>query len=131
MTQILLRVRHKVDPLYPHHVDNTQAGDIIVEVPDAHTWGREEVGDNKGYEGNRDWRVVQFPELPFGVFGDCFGDDLEGFRLRRVKHIDLSALPSDMRQAILSNRCVALTGEDAATFLACKRVKPHKFSLIG
>lgn len=131
MTQILLRVRHKVDPLYPHHVDNTQAGDIIVEVPDGHVWGREEVGDNKGREGNPDWRVVQFPELPHGAFGDCRDDDRDGAKLRRIRYIDLSLLPGEIRQSIMSNRCVALTGEDAALFISCKRTKAHKFSLIG
>lgn len=134
MTQVLLRVRHKVDPLYPHHVDNTQAGDIVVEVPDRHTWGIEEAGiPERGFFGNPDWRIVQFPELPFGTFSDMTelepGQSGEHKR-KRARYVDLSCL-SALCDVLRFNKIVSLTGADARSFLAARRTKPHRHILIG
>ncbi len=134
MTQVLLRVRHKVEPLYPHHVDNTQAGDVIVEVPDGHSWGIEEAGlPEKGYFGNPDWRIIQLPEIPFGAFGDM--EQLEpgqpgAHKYKRMRYFDLSQLPA-LRAVLAFNKVVSLTGQDAIEFLSARRTRPPRHILIG
>lgn len=126
MCEILLRVKHSAPTTDRHHMGRTQAGDVIVVMPDGWGWGKKEVE-------NGEWRILQLPEVPYGDLGDMLVDGpstSRNVKSRRAKFFDLEALPW-LRKAMATAQAVKLSREESKMLLAAKRTRAQDYTVIG
>lgn len=126
MCEILLRVKHSAPATDRHHMGRTQAGDVIVVMPDGWSWGRKEVESGE-------WRILQLPDTQHGDVADMLVDGpttSRNVKSRRAKFFDLESLPW-LRDSMATAHAIRLTTGEQSKLLKSKRVRSQDYTVIG